>query len=204
MPRKTQLRLLSERAAPEIGDADDRSVIEAFPSAPPPATTDDGLAADILEILRKSHDRIEGEVRQATAVATAAVERAEGMAGRIEAAEGVVQAIAAKTEQIEKSAAASGQAVLTQVSQLLSTDRVQSRQMAAAGIVAGLGSLGERLSKSLIFLVERAPALLALAAAIWLFNGILADPKPLQLVTLGLFGAVVVAPAIWLGRFGRG
>jgi hypothetical protein len=203
MPRKTSLRLLDERPAPEIGDPDDRSVVEVFPGPPPPVA-DDGLAADILEILRKSHDRIEGEVRQVSAVAAAAVERVDGAVGRIEAAEGVVQAIAAKTAEIEKSAAASGQAVLSQVSQLLSTDRAQSRQMAAAGIVAGLGSLGEKLARSLVFAIDRLPALLALAAAVWLFNGILADPKPLQLVTLGLFGAVVVAPAIWLGKFGRG
>lgn len=197
MPRKTTLRLLSERPAPEIGDPDDRSVIEAFPSAPPPAPHDEGIAADILEILRKSHDRMESQVGQATAAASAAVER-------VTATEGVVQAIAAKTEQIEKTSIASGQAVLNQVSQLLSTDRAQSRQMAAAGIAAGLGMLGTKLAQALVFLVERAPALLALAAAVWLFDGVLADPRPLQLVTLGLFGAVVVAPAIWLGKFGRG
>lgn len=191
MPRKTTLRLLAERPAPEIGDSDDRTVIEAFPSAPPPATTDEGIAADILDILRKSHDRMEGEVRQATAVASAAVERAA-------ATEGLVQAMAAKTEQIAKDSDA-GKATLSQVSQLLSEDRVQSRQMAAAGLAA----LGEKLARSLVFLVERAPAMLTLAAAVWLFNGILADPKPLQLVTLGLFGGVVVAPAIWLGKFGR-
>jgi hypothetical protein len=204
MPRKTQLRLLSERPAPETGDLDERAVIDVFSSAPPPAAADDALANDILEILRKSHDRIEGEVRQAHAASAAALERVEGVVGRIEAAEGVVQAVAAKTAQVEQTAAASGQEILSQVSRLLTADRTQSRQMAAASMVTGLAAFGERLGRALAFAVERAPALLALAAAIWLFARILPDPKPLQLITLGLFGAVVIAPAIWLGRCIKG
>lgn len=190
MARKTQLRLLSERPAPE-GDQDERRVIDAFPAPPPPVN--DQLSADVLEILRKHNERVEGELRQTTALATAAIERVDGVVGRVEATEGVVQAIAAKTDQVEKGAQAAGQAILSQVSELVSADRMHARrQIAAASILAGLQSLGSRLAV--------APALLALVAAVWLWSQILADPKPLQLIALALFGAVVVAPAIWLGR----
>lgn len=201
MPRKTQLRLLGEREV--AGDPDERNVIDAFPAPPPPANAESALASDILEILRKSHDRIEGEVRQTQALASAAIERVDSVVGRVEAAEGVVQAAAAKVGDANRKVEAAGQAVLSQVSQLLTTDRVQARQMAAAGVAAGLGSLGEKLGRALEFAIERAPALISLVAAIWLWDRILPDPKPLQLVALGLFGAVVIAPAIWLGKCRR-
>lgn len=199
MPRKTELKLLSERPVPERGESDDRRVIEAFP-APPPAPVDNTLAEDVLEILRKSHERIASEVQQVRATAGVAVERADAATNRIATIEAVVQASAEKTAEVEKNVATAGQAMLSQVSQLMTQDRSQARQMAAAGLAAGLGALGERLARALIFAIERLPALLALAAAIWLWNRILPDPQPLQLVALGLFGAVVIAPAIWLGQ----
>ena len=200
MPRKTSLRLLSERVVPDDGEDGERSVIEAFPSAP--AVADPVLADDILDILRKSHEKFEVEARQATAVATAAVERVDSALTRIEATEGLVKATAAKTEQIEQGVATATQSVVGQVSALLEADRKESK-VKAANIALGLDALGERLSQVLIFLIGRLPALLALAAAIWLWHGVLDDPKPLQLVALGLFGAVVIAPAMWLGGWGK-
>lgn len=186
MPRKTSLpaalRVVGER---EI-DEDSRTVAEAFPATPATLAPADPLGSDILEILRKSHDRVAGEAHQATAVAGAALERADAALQRVGSSE---QAIAEKAAAAERGMAAVAQRALTEIKS--ATDK---RQFAAGMFRAA----SERLAGLATFAIERAPALLALGAGVWLWHGVLADPQPLQLVGLALFGGVVIAPAIWL------
>lgn len=201
MPRKTSLKLLSERPAVNPGDVDERSVIEAFPSPPARIPENDLLAADVLEILKKSHDRIEGKANLAAATADEAILRVDNVASRIVDDGRRLDEVTAKVVAVEERAASDRQVVLNEVTGLLNADRVQAKRIAAAGLTAALDSIAARLVAALVFVIERAPVMLSLLAAIWLWNRILPDPKPLQLVALGLFGAVVIAPSIWLGKF---
>lgn len=190
MPRKTSLpaalRVVSEREV----DEDPRLVSEAFPAAVAPESM---LGNDILELLKKSHDRIAGEVHQATAVATEAIQRADAATAR-------VGEIVDQSASLKADVQATGATILRQIND--AADKAATAKQATAAAVAisagALRVLGERLAALATFAIDRAPALLALGAGVWLWHGAMADPKPMQLVGLGLFGAVVIAPAIWL------
>ena len=54
------------------------------------------------------------------------------------------------------------------------------------------------------YALDRLPMLLTLGAAVWLWRQVLDDPTVLRLVGLGLFGALVIAPALWLTAYKRG
>lgn len=190
MPRPTRLKLLSTRAVPGdmAGQEDDRSVGEAFPARQAEASPDSQLGADILEILNKSHARMTGEVQQATSIASAAVEASNAALSSVTALSDRAKAIEAKTEE-------TGNAIVTLAGM---TEKAVARQAIAAASVGILNRLGERFAALGTFLADRAPAFIGLGSAVWLWGKVLADPQPLQLVALGLFGALVIGPAIWL------
>lgn len=194
MARPTSLRILNERPIPtedaELAFSDRRPTVEAFPSRePPPAPEGNSDAEAILEVLRKSHDRISGEVRQATDVASAALERADALRStlddlrtRTESAERHTETVAAAThDQLRRNELAMG---------TLAGDRATK----AAAVLSRLSS----------FAFDRLPALLALGSAFWLWRGTLADPQPMQLAALALYGTCVIGPAVYLGLKGRG
>lgn len=195
MPRPTRLRVLEERLPPEIED-DNRNVVEAF-AKPAEVTADSPLGQDILELLAKSHDRVASEAKQATAIASEAINRADTALQKLGETEAV---IAAKADAVQKGVTEVAERAIGELEHA-AAKQVRAGQATAAAIAVSAGmlrSLGERLAGLATFAVDRAPALLALAAGVWLWHDTLADPKPLQLVSLALFGFVVIAPAIWL------
>ncbi len=187
MARPTKLRMLSERRVeiPE-GEADERTVVEAFPR--PPTQSALQHDEDVLAILRQSHERMSGEVRQSTAVADLAMSRATdtdqrvaALLPRIEAAEGRVDVVAR-----EAMSALSGHAESVRTT-------AREKLVATAGVLSRLSD----------FALDRLPALLALGSAFWLWRGILDNPQTIQLAALGLYGACVIGPAIWLSSRAR-
>lgn len=184
MARRTRLRMLAERAVVESSERDERPVAEAFPRLVP-QTDDiaDPLGQDVLDLLRRSHERMSGEVAQATAVSQEAANRAE-TAGRMAANLETRQAeVEAKVDEI-------GNAAITALQK-----HAGSVQVAAREKLAATAGLVHRVSS---FALDRLPALLSLAGGFWLWDGILGNPQPMQLGALGLYGACVIGPAIWL------
>jgi hypothetical protein len=192
MARPTRLKVLGSRQVPAdvAGEPDDRRVVEVFPR--PPAAPEQGspLAEDILEILRKSHDRISGEVHQATAIATEAMSQTAEVRS-------ASAALIERADKIEAQTARIGETMLAALSDH-SDSKTAARQAVAAASLGVIQRLGERLTSLAVFAVDRAPAFLALAAAVWLWSNVLNNPNVMQLIALGLFGGVVVAPSIWL------
>jgi hypothetical protein len=179
--------MLSERRVeiPE-GETDERTVVEAFPR--PPSQSALQHDEDVLAVLRASHERMSGEVRQSSAVADLAMSRAAdtdqrvaALLPRLEAAEGRVDTI-----RHEALSALSGHAESVRTT-------ARDKLVATAGILSRLSD----------FALDRLPALMALGSAFWLWRGVLADPQPIQLAALGLYGACVIGPAIWLSSRAR-
>lgn len=193
MARPTSLKILSERPAlaedTERQIADDRPPVVAFPSRQSPSTPEtDNAAADILELLRKSHERIGGEVRQATEVASAALERVDALTS-------VANDLRVRTETAERHTATVAAA----------TDDQLRRNEQVMGALAGdrATKAAAALSRLSSFAFDRLPALLALGSAFWLWRGILPDPQPMQLASLALYGICVIGPSVYLGLKGR-
>lgn len=187
MARPTRLRMLGERRVetPEV-EADERSVIEAFPRVP--AENPSQLDSDVLAVLRRSHDRISGEVAQATSIAGEAMNRASAVATDYET-------LRARTSEVEARTEAIGNATIGALQ-----DHAKAVRATAA---EKLGATATLLSRVSSFAMDRLPALLAMGSAFWLWHGVLADPQPIQLAALGLYGACVIAPAIWLSSRAR-
>lgn len=192
MARPTRLRVLGTREVPAdvAGEPDGRSVIEAFPQPPVAPAQGSPAAEDIMELLKKSHERMSGEVRQATAIAATAIEQAN-------TATAGISALSDRATAIEKQTTHVGETVMAALSDHTNA-KTAARQAVAAASLGVIQRLGERFAALATFAIDRAPAFLSLGAAVWLWSNVLPDPKILQLVALGLFGAVVVAPAIWL------
>ena len=192
MARPTSLKVLSERPVlsedTERQIADDRPTVTAFPTREAPPAPDNSAEVNaILDILRGSHERMTGEVRQATAVAASALERSDAIVAvvddlrtRTENSERVAEAVVATTgEQLRRNAEAMG---------TLAADR--STKAAAA-----LKSLST-------FAFDRLPALIALGSAFALWANT-PEPTAMQLAKLGLYGLCVIGPAVWLAAKGR-
>jgi hypothetical protein len=183
--------MLGQRAVQEPEAPDERTVIEAFPrNVTSDAPGRDPLGEDILRILQRSHDRVSAEAGQATAVASAAMNRVDEVASGLPALTQRLADAEAKTQRV-------GETVIAALNET-SGAKVAARQAVAAASLGVIQRLGDSLTSLASYAIDRAPAFLSLGAAVWLWGNVLADPKPLQLVGLGLFGAVVVAPAVWL------
>jgi len=192
MARPTSLKVLNERPVlPEEVEErlrDQRPTVTAFPTREaPPAPNNSAEIDAILDVLRQSHERIGGELRQATAVAASALERSDAIVAvvddlrtRTENSERVAEAVVATTgEQLRRNAEAMG---------TLAADR--STKAAAA-----LKSLST-------FAFDRLPALIALGSAFALWANT-PEPTAMQLAKLGLYGLCVIGPAVWLAAKGR-
>ncbi len=186
MARPTRLKLLGERpvALPD-GDPDTRTVAEAFTNggAPPPVT-DAVLAEDILALLRQSNERMQGAVSQVTAVANHAVERAEG-------AEKMAHEVADRQTAVATVARVAAQKADAAIDVRRQLAGVTARQLSAT------------LASLVTFLVDRAPAIMALIGGWLLWQDTLVDPSPMKLIGLALYGVCVVGPAAWLSYMRR-
>jgi len=192
MARATRLRLLDERPAP--GDDDQRHVTEAFPAPPPtPPAPNSQLGDDVLAVLRRDTDRALGNSSHAVATATAALDTAQRADQVATASAGVSQTLVPRVDQMETATRELGErtfAALAQQQTALNT--------AKATLAAAAQQIAALALHILAYLLDRAPALLALGAAVWLWQRVLDDPSVLRLIGLGLFGALVIAPALWL------
>jgi len=187
MPRPVKLRLLSERLPEDMREKDERSVAEAFALPPPAPSEGSQEASDVLEILRKAHGKADEAVRTAgTAVAHS-----------LEAKNHAVQALTATAQDHERVAAldtrvaAIDQGVSRELSELRGIAESAVRQTSGLH-VAALVVLLRR------FAIDRLPAMLAIAMNFVLYLKILDAPSPWQIASVGLFGVLVAAPAVWL------
>src|SRR6185312_12105886 len=201
MGRPTRLKVLGDRPVPidHGGEPDLRKVIEAFPAAAgagpemslerqietPPEL--DPTAAAIMEMLRKSHDRIEGSVQQArqeaaqaTHAATEALTRTAGMAD-------MLTALPERVEAAEQQVTYVAERAIAAIAQSDQQNKTLAAAKAATTIVAALAAALDRL-----------PGLVMLGATIVLFRDVLPEPSTMKLAALALFGACGVAPAVWL------
>lgn len=192
MARPTSLKVLNERPVlPEEVEErlrDTRPTVTAFPTREaPPAPENSAEVQAILDVLRGTHERMSGEVRQATAAATAALERSDAIVAvvddlrtRTENSERVAEAVTVTTgEQLRRNAEAMG---------ALAADRSTKAAAALKGLSA--------------FAFDRLPALIALGSAFALWANT-PEPTAMQLAKLGLYGLCVIGPAVWLAAKGR-
>jgi len=203
--------VLGDRPVPidHGGEPDLRKVIEAFPAAAgagpemslerqietPPEL--DPTAAAIMEMLRKSHDRIEGSVQQArqeaaqaTHAATEALTRTAGMAD-------MLTALPERVEAAEQQVTYVAERAIAAIAQSDQQNKTLAAAKAATTIVAAQ-KIGERIGASLAAALDRLPGLVMLGATIVLFRDVLPEPSTMKLAALALFGACGVAPAVWL------
>jgi hypothetical protein len=189
VPRKTRLALVNERpltdfeAAQLAGNALDAAEAAEHPQAPP---------EDILAMLR-------GQLAETARVANTAIETAnQERAAREQIAQELdhAKADSAKVREtaIQEVSRARQDAAAT-VAQIERQAAVAERAVAAAGAVRqAAGAIGALVS----FLIDRAPVLLTLAGAYLLARDILPQPSVTQLSLIAIYGAVAVAPAVWL------
>lgn len=184
MPRPRGLRVVSERPAVPPRPED----LAATAPVPPQAPQASG--ADILDELRR-------QAAQALAERDAAIQRGEQIS---EAAQRHVAEANARTEAVRaeaqgavKAAGAETQAVRADLVKAVEGQK-QTGAVATAIVLGIVKQIIEALGRCCVW----APALGALIGGFWLFARALAQPSPLVLVTLALYGGVVVAPAVLL------
>ncbi len=173
MARKTSLRLLGERRVELTPDEPDDRSVVAAFPRREEPVEDNDTS--VLEILRRSHERSIGEIAQATATAGAATDRAAESVDRV----GEI-----------------GRAAISVIDENTKALRGVVRERLTDSTVGVLNRLSS-------FAIDRLPALFSIGSAFWLWRGVLADPQPIQLAALGLYGACVIGPAIWLSARSR-
>jgi hypothetical protein len=190
MARATRLRIYETEAAEE---GDQRPTAEAFPAPPPPVAPNSQHADDVLALLRRETDHAIAVASQASTTATAAYEAAgRAISTTTELANGAA-ALAERTSQVE----AQSKEVGRQAVQAIAEHHAAARQ-ASAAVATAAQQIAGLLVQILAYVLDRLPMLLTLCAAVWLWRQVLDDPSVLRLVGLGLFGALVIAPALWL------
>lgn len=179
MPKPRALRIVSERPAmpprPE-----DLAATAPVPVAPPPGP-------DVLAELRRQRD-------EAVANANAAMQRGQEIseAAQRHVSEANARAEAAQTQATErvKQVALETQTVRADLAKAVEAQK-QTGAVATAVVLGIVKQIIEALGRCLTWL----PALGSLGGGFWLFAKALAQPTPLALVALALYGGVVVAPA---------
>lgn len=195
--KPTRLRILDQRPA-EDGDDDDRPVTQAFPVVSAPAVAPNSpLAEDVLAILRRGVDRAEQAANHAQAVASAAIETAAKNDATLSILGERTATIDARTAAVEEKAQVIGERAMAAIAES-GKSGMAARQAAAAVTAGALKISVQMVCQLLAYALDRLPMLLALAAAVWLWARVLDDPTVLRLIGLGLFGALVIAPALWL------
>jgi hypothetical protein len=189
MPRRTRLALIAQQPT----EGDERLVSDVFP-APPPVAPNSQLADDVLTILRRETDRALSLAGQASSIASTALDTAHRAAADTTAVAGTAETLQRRTDAIETETRQIGERAMAVIA--------EHAQQQVAGRAVALATVAQQvlaiLIQSLVYFVDRAPVLLALGAAVWLWSQVLADPSELRLVGLGLFGLLVIGPAMWL------
>ena len=186
MPRRTRLELVNER--PAI-DADAVMAAETalndaergFPLASPD---------EIIAALR-------AESAQKERIAAAAIEQANQQRDRADQAEARVVAAAGEAEKIRTAAQTQIEAVQHSAAQVVASAERKVQAATAAVAVAGMA---QHAAKGFAFLLDRVPALFSLVGAFILGRDMLPAPTLDQLALLAIYGAVAVAPSVWLSR----
>lgn len=190
MARRTRLSLVAQTPADDPA-ADNRRVNEAFPPPPPPVHPDSQLAADVMDLLRRDTERALAIAGQANSAAAAALDRANLAASD-------TGTLAAATETLARRTSAVEQVGERAVAALTDQARGQQARAVSVALAAAAQQSVMLVIQCLAYLVDRAPVLIALASAVWLWSRVLDDPSALRLVGLGLFGLLVIGPALWL------
>lgn len=194
MPRPRALSIVAERPA-AVGAEDGSPLAEAMgaqraeqpalPQAPSPSV-------DLLQRLAARHQEdLENLRRQSDAqIATVTQEKDE--------------AIAAVQTLVERATASE---VAKQEAEALAR-KAQDEAQQAAGLTSALRLKLTRdsvvhLGTLINYVVGRAPLIGVLTGAFLLWRDVLASPSTQQLIGLGGFGLLVVAPVIWLSTRGR-
>jgi hypothetical protein len=191
MARATRLRIYSE--TPDEGDGGDQRTVERFPAPPPPVPPNSQLGEDVLTLLRRDTQQALAQADHADATASSALYQAQTANGTLATLTTTTETLAARTDAVEANARDIGQRAMAAI------EAVGQRQ---AGLAAGVATAAQQalalFIQILAFVLERAPALLALGAAVWLWAQVLEDPSILRLIGLGMFGLLVMAPVLWL------
>lgn len=200
MARPTHLKVLGDRPIPIDlhGQPDERPVDEAFPAAGPHSDpTHDPIGQDILELIRKSNERMTGEAERATSAATQASHIATEAINRVDAVAAQITSLPERMGEAEAKVTFVTERALAAIAQSDETNKAIAGAKAATAVIAAQ-KIGERLAAALTSSLDRIPALMTLGSAVWLWRGVLDNPSWLQLGALGLFGACAIAPAVWL------
>lgn len=203
MARPTRLKVLGDRPVPidHAGDPDLRLVEQAFPAQDREAMTDlpetDPQTEAILDLLRKSHDRIEGSVERVRQEAAEARAGAVEALGRTQSMAEMLTALPQRVEAAEKQVTYVADRAIAAIAESDQQNKTLAAAKAATTIVAAQ-KIGERIGASMSGLLDRLPGLVMLGATIVLFRDVLPDPSTMKLAALALFGACGVAPAVWL------
>jgi hypothetical protein len=191
MARATRLRIYSE--TPDEGDGGDQRTVERFPAPPPPVPPNSQLGEDVLTLLRRDTQQAIAQADHADATASNALLHAQQASSTVATLTNATETLAARTSQVEASTQEIAQRAMAAI------EAVSQRR---AGLAAGAATAAQQalalFIQILAFVLERTPALLALAAAVWLWAQVLEDPSILRLVGLGMFGLLVMAPVLWL------
>jgi hypothetical protein len=197
MARATRLRIYETDTPAEPGG--EQPTREAFPAPPPPIDPRSQHADDVLSLLRRETDHAISIATQANSVAAAAHESATRAVASTTELANHATALAARQTAVE----ARTQEVGRQAVEAIAQHHAAARQ-AGAAVATAAQQIAALLVQILAYALDRLPMLLTLAAAVWLWRQVLDDPSVLRLVGLALFGALVIAPALWLTAYKRG
>lgn len=196
MARATRLRIYSDGPAEDGGD---ERVVERFPAPPPPVAPNSELATDVLALLRRDTQQAMLQADHADATANTALYQAQTAATTVASLSSTTETLAARTDQVEANAREIG-------TQAMAAIEAATKQRGAA-IASGVTMAHQflvLLLQVIGYLLDRAPALLALGAAVWLWHSVLDDPTVLRLIALGMFGVLVMGPVLWLSTRAKG
>jgi len=195
MARATRLRIYD--APPSEGE--DERTVERFPTPPPAVPPNSQLGDDVLALLRRDTEQALAQADHADATASNALYQAQTASVSVENLTTTTATLAARTDAVEANAREIGHQAMA---------AIEASAQRRAGIAAGAATAAQQfltvLIQLLAFVVERAPALLALGAAVWLWSEVLADPSVLRLIGLGMFGVLVMGPVLWLSVYRKG
>jgi len=197
MARATRLRIYD--GGPSDDDDGQTPTSERFPAPPPPVPPNSQLAEDVLALLRQDTRQALAQADHADATASTALLSAQHANGAVADLTTTTESLAARTDAVEANAREIGTQAMAAIEAA-----GRQRQTAIAAAATATQQIIAILLQTLAFVLERAPALLALAAAVWLWSEVLADPSVLRLIGLGMFGALVMGPVLWLSAYRKG
>jgi hypothetical protein len=200
MARATRLRIYSQ----EGGETeDDAQVAERFPAAPPPVQPNSQLAEDVLRLLRTDTQTAMRQADHADATASTALYQAQQANTTVAEIASTAEQLKARTSQVEANAREIGEQAMAAI-EAATKSQTTARQAATTYAATVAHQIVVLLLHVVSYLLDRAPPLLALGAAVWLWQQVLEDPNILRLIALGMFGVLVMGPVLWLSTRGKG